>query len=99
MQIRCLALAGLLASGLAVAQDTRTTTYETDQGTVHLTWGQPAARDFGAPPAFDQLARMGTISESDAASYPPLANDFIHADRNRDGRISRTEYERWTGAR
>jgi hypothetical protein len=30
-----------------------------------------------------------------AASYPPLANDFEHADSNRDGRISQREFERW----
>ena len=32
-----------------------------------------------------------------AADYPPLANDFIHADANRDGRVSKSEYDRWLG--
>jgi len=26
---------------------------------------------------------------------PPLANDFIQADRNRDGKVPRAEHERW----
>jgi len=51
----------------------------------------------GPPPAFAQLAHRGAgfISADDADAYPPLANDFIYADANRDGRISKAEYERW----
>ncbi|RYD16657.1 MAG: hypothetical protein EOP90_01400 [Lysobacteraceae bacterium] len=86
-----------LAAASAQAQDTRSTTYQTAQGELTVTSGQPAPRDFGPAPAFAQLSGgAGHISEDAAAAYPPLANDFIHADGNRDGRISSNEYARWT---
>lgn len=82
------------------AQDTRSTTYQTAQGELTVTSGQPAPRDFGPPPPFAQLAGGAShIREDAAAAYAPLANDFIHADSNRDGRISSTEYARWTAGR
>jgi hypothetical protein len=91
-----LALAG---SPIAFAQDTHTTTYQTAQGPLEVNWGQPAARQFGPPPSFAELASSGDgyISSAEAAAYPPLANDFIHADGNRDGRVSSAEYTRWSG--
>lgn len=89
-----------LGTATAHAQDTRSTTYQTAQGELTVTSGQPAPRDFGPPPAFDQLAGGAShIREDGAAAYPPLANDFIHADGNRDGRISSAEYARWTAGR
>ncbi len=86
-----------LASAAAAAQDTRTTTYQTPEGPLTVNWGQPPGRDFGPPPPFEQLATDGSgqITTSEAEAYPPLANDFIHADRNRDMRVSRAEYSRW----
>lgn len=94
----------LLSCSLAFAQSNtqaRETTYRTPEGELVVHTGEPARRDFGPPPAFAQLARDGTgyISSSEAAAYPPLANDFIHADGNRDGRVSKAEYERWASAR
>ena len=89
---------GLLGSVVsAQAQDTRSTTYQTPQGEVTVTSGQPQPRQYGAPPSFAELDRggRGVLGEAEAAAYPPLANDFIHADLNRDGRVSRAEYERW----
>lgn len=86
-----------LGSGAAQAQDTRSTTYQTAQGELTVTSGQPAPRDFGPPPPFAQIAGGAShIREDAAAAYPPLANDFIHADSNRDGRISAQEYARWS---
>jgi hypothetical protein len=86
----------LLACAHAGAQD-RSTTYPTPQGEVTVNSGQPAPRDYGPAPTFAQLAgtNSGFIGTEQADAYPPLANDFIHADGNRDGRISRAEYERW----
>lgn len=85
-------------SAFAFAQDTRTTTYQTARGQLTVNWGQPPARQFGPPPAFAVLASGddGYISSTEATAYPPLANDFIHADGNRDGRISNAEYTRWS---
>ena len=90
-------LAGLLACCAASAQDSHAV-YHTPQGEVVVNASQPQARDFGPPPPFDQLdtGHRGSITADQADAYPPLANDFIHADGNRDGRISRAEYERWT---
>ena len=54
------------------------------------------APDTGPAPDFSQLANGGkSITADQAASYPPLANDFDHADSNRDGRIARREYDSW----
>jgi hypothetical protein len=86
----------VLASMGAQAQD-HSATYPTSQGELTVNSGQPQPRDYGPAPSFAQLDRNGAgyIGSDQADAYPPLANDFIHADGNRDGRISRAEYERW----
>ena len=59
--------------------------------------GGRVAAPAGPAPAFEQLSGSGKyISEDQASAYPLLANDFIYADHNRDGRISKSEYARWT---
>jgi len=64
---------------------------------VEVRNSQPQVAKMGTPPDFATLAKSGkSISEADAAAYPALANDFQFADKNRDGRISKSEYERWT---
>jgi hypothetical protein len=88
----------------AIAQDTtdrQTAVYSTAEGELIVHSSQPAARPAGPPPAFAELDRRGVgyLSSEDAAAYPLLANDFIYADSNRDGRISRAEYERWARTR
>ena len=90
-----------LCGAAAATDEIRTTTFQTPQGELIVNWGQPPARDFGPPPPFEQLDRRGTgyITSDEADAYPPLANDFIHADLNRDGRISRHEYESWVRQR
>ena len=74
-----------------------TATMQTPKGDVTIN-SAPAAAPMVAPaPAFEQLSGGGkSISEDQAEAYPPLANDFINADRNRDGKISKGEYQRWT---
>ena len=68
----------------------------TSQGEVTVNSSMPPAPSFGPPPDFAQLANGGkSISSDQAVAYPPLANDFIHADHNRDGRVSKSEYQRW----
>jgi hypothetical protein len=77
-----------------------TTTYPTEDGKLVVHTSQPGPPSFGPAPAFDMLAHgKGYISSTDAGGYPLLANDFIYADGNRDGRISQSEYERWARAR
>jgi hypothetical protein len=64
---------------------------------VEVHSSQPQVAAMGTPPDFSTLAKSGkSISEADAAAYPALANDFQYADKNRDGRITKSEYERWT---
>ena len=56
----------------------------------------PPASSAGPAPDFSQLANgKKSITAEEAAGYPPLANDFNYADKNRDGRISQREYEAW----
>lgn len=82
-------------------QDSHTTTFETAEGPLTVTSGQPAPRSYGPPPSFAQLDRRGAgyLTGAEADAYPPLGNDFIYADSNRDGRISKAEYDRWAAAR
>lgn len=55
----------------------------------------PAAPQIAPPPPFSQLSGGGKwITEEQAAAYPPLANDFLHASHN-GKRISKTQYEAW----
>ncbi len=93
-------LFGTAVLATAGAQDTQTTTFKTPEGELTVNSGQPSPRDYGPPPPFAQLAASGDgyISRDEAAAYPPLANDFIHADANRDGRISKSEYQRWANS-
>lgn len=97
MYTRIIGLLALTLASTAFAQDISRAQYQTPQGELIVTTSQPAPRDYGAPPPFSQLdvTHAGFISAHEADAYPPLANDFIQADRNRDGRISQAEYERW----
>lgn len=63
--------------------------------TINSTMGP--AQQAGPAPDFAQLANGGkyVTAEQAATGYPLLANDFQHADRNHDGRVSKSEYERW----
>jgi hypothetical protein len=56
----------------------------------------PPPADAGPAPDFAQLANgKKSITSAQAASYPLLANDFMHADKNRDGHVSKAEYNSW----
>ena len=98
MHIRITGLIALfLASSMACAQDTSSAQYQTPQGELTVHSGPSPAHDYGPPPSFAQLDTQGSgfLTAAQADAYPPLANDFIHADANRDGRVSRAEYARW----
>jgi opacity protein-like surface antigen len=95
--------AAVLCSFAAQAQQVAnptSATYPTPDGPLTVHSGQPGPRQYAPPPPFAQLARgKGYITSADAEGYDLLANDFIHADGNRDGRISQAEYERWVRER
>ena len=102
--------AALLSGGVALAQDapapaassataasgSSSATYQTPQGQVVVNSVPAPAPTIAPAPDFAQLAGGGkSISAEQADSYPPLANDFLNADTNKDGKISKSEYERW----
>ena len=71
-------------------------TMQTAQGQVTVKSVPPPAPSIPPAPSFKQLAGGGkAITAAQASAYPPLANDFGYADRNKDGKISKAEYERW----
>ena len=102
--LTALAASALMLAGQVIAQDApaptpagQTATMNTPHGELTVNSSMPAALPAGPAPAFDQLSGGGKyISEDQASAYPLLANDFIHADHNRDGRISKDEYRRWS---
>ncbi|TCV97186.1 EF hand domain-containing protein [Luteibacter rhizovicinus] len=72
------------------------TTMSTPQGQVTVDTAPNPMPKAGPAPDFATLANGGqSISESQASAYPLLANDFQYADKNRDGKISKSEYEAW----
>lgn len=100
----------LLFGGAAVAQDTppatanqsmpadsaQSATYQTPKGQLVVNSTPAPAPTVGQAPDFKQLAAGGKgITAAQAAAYPPLANDFINADSNKDGKVSKSEYARW----
>lgn len=95
--------AAVLCSFAAQAQQATnetSATYATPDGPLTVHSGQPAPRQYAPPPPFAQLARgKSYITSADAEGYDLLANDFIHADGNRDGRVSQAEYQRWVQSR
>lgn len=71
-------------------------TYQTPQGELTVHSAAAPAPIVGPAPPFEQLAAGGkAITEEQAVAYPPLANDFLHADRNRNGSVSAAEYKQW----
>ena len=102
----CLLAVGMLFAGAGLAQDnpapaasttaTGTATFNTPQGEVVVNSAPAPAPTIAPPPSFQQLAAGGKgITEEQASAYPPLANDFLNADSNKNGKISEAEYARW----
>lgn len=98
-----LAAGSLLMAGTALAQDqstptngTPSTTFNSPQGQVTINSQPAAVPDAGPAPDFATLSGgKKSITPAQAAAYPPLANDFEYADSNRNGHISKAEYQRW----
>lgn len=85
------------ANHASATPPTNTTSTRTSQGEVTVNSAPAAAPVFGVAPAFATLsAGTKAISAAQAEAYPPLANDFIYADTNRDGTVDATEYAHWT---
>jgi hypothetical protein len=88
----------LVATTCLGAAQEKTKDFESRDAHVTLHSGQPEMRDFGPPPAFDQIDQNhdGSITPAEAKSgYEMLYIDFEFADHNRNGRVSRAEYEHW----
>jgi hypothetical protein len=86
------------ASSSATAGGNSGVTFHSNQGeivTIRATQSQ--SQTTSPPPAFASLDtdHSGSLSPQEAAAYPPLANDFEHADSNRNGKISKSEYQHW----
>ena len=82
----------------ALAQDSKARNYETPKGELTVTYGQPELARAGSPPEFGAIDRNGdgSVDMGEAqGGYYLLYNDFIHADLNRDKRISAREYQTW----
>lgn len=72
------------------------TTMPTSQGQVTVNSGPAPAKPSGPAPDFATLSGgKGSITPTQASAFPLLANDFQYADSNRDGKISKAEYQRW----
>lgn len=97
----CAMLLALGGAGHAQAQD-RVHRFEDRTGTeVELHSGMATYPASGPAPAFAALDVNGdrSLSSEEARAYPLLATDFLHADSNRDGRLSEREYARWVAQR
>ncbi|MGO4701508.1 hypothetical protein [Dyella sp. 2RAB6] len=65
------------------------------QGQVTVNSSMPAVKDAGPPPDFAALANgKAYVTETDASTYPPLANDFLHASGGAQ-HLSKAAYARW----
>lgn len=70
--------------------------YDTPQGQLTVRSLPPPAVTAGPAPSFEQLSSGSKgITPDQATAYPLLANDFRYADSNHNGRVSKTEYQRW----
>ncbi len=85
------------AAGSAAASSSGSAeSLQTAQGQVTVKSVPPPPPSIPPAPSFKQLANGGkAITQAQASAYLPLANDFGYADRNKDGKISKAEYERW----
>ena len=73
-----------------------TATLSTVKGEVTINSAPASKPSIGVAPPFAQLSNGSkAITAAQAEAYPPLANDFDHADRNRDGTINAAEYANW----
>lgn len=102
--LTALAAASLLCAGAGIAQTTTPTPTPmpmpatppaTPPPIVTVRSVQPVAPHIAPPPAFKQLSGGSRwITPAQAAAYPPLANDFLHASHGAP-RLSQAQYASW----
>jgi hypothetical protein len=84
------------ASDASALPPANTASMRTSKGEVTIN-SAPASKPLvGTAPPFVQLSHGAkVITAAQAEAYPPLANDFSHADSNRDGTVDAAEYAHW----
>ncbi len=87
----------LLTTTAAIAGDTYSKTVDGYDGPVTVTWGQPAPLPDQGRPVFAELDANndGRLTLGETESHRLLHSDFIFADANRNGVISKAELDRW----
>ncbi len=90
-------IGALMIAGAAHAQDTRSKTIERENGDLTVNWGPAPALPSQGAPNFDSLDSNddGRLSLTETETHRLLHSDFIYADSNRNGSISRAELQRW----
>jgi hypothetical protein len=80
----------------ASAQDRTNTQTDRAGNTMTIRSGQPAPVNYGPAPSYEQLDpdHDGIITREEAATYPPLLNDFDFIAHHANT-ITRKQYERW----
>jgi hypothetical protein len=93
-----LAVGSLIFAGASFAQDNsapQDNSAQTPPPIVTVRSVPPQAPQIATPPPFSQLSGGGkSITQDQAAAYPPLANDFLNASHGAD-RINKSQYEAW----
>mgnify|MGYP000902580763 CR=1 FL=1 len=86
-----------LVTSAATAQDDHSKTIERPGGSLTVNWGQPAPPSDQGRPVFAELDANndGRLTLQETEAHALLHSDFIYADGNRNGVISRAELERW----
>ena len=94
-----LAIAAILSATALDAQQSGSSeaTYQTEEGTLTVRSSQPDDPPPPKPSGLDELDSNGdgVLTESEASANIALTNEFIHADWNKDGRITRNELDNW----
>jgi hypothetical protein len=87
----------LLGTAGMAAAETRTKTIEGPEGTLIVNWGQPPPLPDQGRPVFAELDTNndGQLTLQETEPHRLLNSDFIYADANRNGVISKAELDRW----
>lgn len=85
------------ATAASTMPSVNTASMRTSKGEVTINSAPASRPSVGTAPPFAQLSGGAkVITATQAEAYPPLANDFSHADSDRDGTVNAAEYAHWT---